>query len=90
MVKRLRIISLFSFIIGTLLIFSASYFELFFPPENAFYLGIFGDVILAIIRSVGVSLITSTFINLLKFWVESTETWLTMTYQQIEQNEMKV
>ena len=57
MIKRLRIISLFSFIIGTSLIFSASYFELFFPPENAFYVGIFGDIILAIKRSVGVSLL---------------------------------
>jgi len=65
-VKRLRIISLISLILGTTLIMSASYFELFFPPKNAFYLGIFGDIILTAIRSVGVSLITSTFINLIK------------------------
>ncbi len=90
MIKRLRIISLFSFIIGTSLIFSASYFELFFPPENAFYLGIFGDIILAIIRSVGVSLITSTFINLLKFWVESTETLVKHDFiNRLSKNEMK-
>ncbi|HPD00221.1 MAG TPA: hypothetical protein PLA01_02600 [Acetivibrio sp.] len=90
MIKRLRIISLFLFIIGTLLIFSASYFELFFPPKNAFYLGIFGDIILAIIRSVGVSLITSTFINLLKFWVESTETLVKHDFiNRLSRNEMK-
>lgn len=74
MVKRLRIVSIISFIIGTTLIFSASYFELFFPSKNAFYLGIFGDILLAGIKSLGVAIITSTFINVLKYWIESTET----------------
>ncbi len=90
MKKRLRIISIFSFLIGTSLIFSASYFELFFPAKNAFYLGIFGDIVLAIIRSLGVSLITSTFINLLKFWVESTETLVKHDFiNRLTRNEMK-
>lgn len=90
MVKRLRIISLISLILGTTLIMSASYFELFFPPKNAFYLGIFGDIILTAIRSVGVSLITSTFINLIKFWVESTETLVKYDFvNRLTKKEMK-
>lgn len=90
MVKRLRIVSLISIIIGTTLIFSAAYFELFFPPKNAFYLGIFGEIILTGIKSLGVAVITSTFINLLKYWVETTETLVKHNFiNRLTNEEMK-
>lgn len=72
--RRIRIVSIVSFFIGTALIFAASYFELFFPSKNAFYLGILGDTLLAGIKSLGLAVITSTLINILKNWMESTET----------------
>lgn len=71
--RRIRTVSIISFIIGIALIFAASYFELFFPAKNAFYLGILGDTLLAGIKSLGLAVITSTLINILKNWMESTE-----------------
>lgn len=70
---RIRRVSIISFFIGSALIFAASYFELFFPAKNAFYLGILGDTLLAGIKSLGLAVITSTLINILKNWMESTE-----------------
>ena len=71
---RIRRVTIISFFIGATLIFAASYFELFFPPKNAFYLGILGDTLLAGIKSLGLAVITSTLVNILKNWMESTET----------------
>lgn len=71
---RIRRVTTISSFIGATLIFAASYFELFFPPKNAFYLGILGDTLLAGIKSLGLAVITSTLINILKNWMENTET----------------
>lgn len=70
---RIRRVTIISSFIGATLIFAASYFELFFPPKNAFYLGILGDTLLAGIKSLGLAVITSTLINILKNWMENTE-----------------
>ena len=72
--RRIRRVTIISFFIGSALIFAASYFELFFPAKNAFYLGILGDTLLAGIKSLGLAVITSTLVNILKNWLEPTET----------------
>lgn len=90
MIKRLRIISVISFIVGMVFIFAAAYFEIFFPPQNPFYLGIFGGILLAILKSLGVAMITSTFINILKYWVENTETLVNYGFiSRLTKDEMK-
>lgn len=78
--RRIRTVSIISFVIGAALIFAASYFELFFPEKNAFYLGILGDTLLAGIKSLGLAVITSTLINILKNWMESTENLVSNGY----------
>jgi len=86
-IRRVTIISLF---IGAALIFAASYFELFFPPKNAFYLGILGDTLLAGIKSLGLAIITSTLVNILKNWMEPTESLVSNGYiNRLSKCEMK-
>jgi hypothetical protein len=83
-------VSIISIIIGISLIFSGAYFELFFPAKNAFHLGIVGDILLAGIKSLGVAIITSTFINIIKFWVESTESLVNYGFvNRMTKDEMK-
>ncbi len=71
--KRLKVISSISLVVGIAAIFIAAYFEQLYSPNSAFNLGIIGNTILAIIKSVGVSLIVSVFMSVLKLWFESTE-----------------
>lgn len=73
MINRLRIISSISLIVGIAAIFIAAYFKQMYSPGNVFNLGIVGDTILAIISGVGVALITSVFVNILKLWFESSD-----------------
>lgn len=88
--KRIRRVSFISFVIGTALIFAASYFELFFSSTNAFYLGILGDTLLAGIKSLGLALITSTLVNILKNWMETTETLVNNGFvERLSKCEMK-
>jgi len=87
---RIRRVTIISFFIGTTLIFAASYFELFFPPKNAFYLGILGDTLLAGLKSLGLAVITSTLVNTLKNWMQPTETLVRNGYiNRLTKCEMK-
>lgn len=87
---RIRRVTIISFFIGAALIFAASYFELFFPPKNAFYLGILGDTLLAGIKSLGLAIITSTLVNILKNWMEPTESLVSNGFiNRLTKSEMK-
>ncbi|NLD46688.1 MAG: hypothetical protein GX660_05745 [Clostridiaceae bacterium] len=73
MKNRLRVISSVSFFAGTAAIFIAAYFEQIYSPGNIFNIGIIGDTIVAMLRGVGVALVTSVFVSVLKLWFESTD-----------------
>ncbi|WHH58645.1 hypothetical protein [Petroclostridium sp. X23] len=87
MKKRLIIVTIIASTTGVILILLASYLEIFFPAKNAFYIGVFGDAILSIIKGLGIALITSALINALKYFAENAETLIRNDFISILKNE---
>lgn len=71
--KRLNFVSIVCALSGFLIIFLASYLGMLYRGKNFLSLGIFGDIIIEMTKSIGVALITSTFVNGLKYYFETTE-----------------
>ncbi len=58
---------------GFLIIFFASYLDMLYKGKDFLGLGIIGDIIIEMTKSIGVALITSTFVNGLKYYFETSE-----------------
>lgn len=83
MKRRLAVFTVTAFVSGIALIFFSAWAESFYAvgagsgvqaSAHAFNMGTLGDTLLAIIKGLGMALITSTSISLLKLFIESPET----------------
>lgn len=89
MKKRLRYVTAFSLCLAFIFTLSAAYLEVIFP-QNPFNLGTLGVIILQIVKGIGIALFTSTFVNWLKYWVESAEALVNYGFvERLTKDEMK-